>query len=113
MRSCRSCRWRPAGGSKSSRTRHGSRSRPGWCGTYSGLVDPAPAIARLRYAVNLQAPRKGLVMPKLLRLALAVVLAAGGTQARAAWHEAKSKHFIIYGNVDPQDLSDYAKKLER
>ena len=52
-------------------------------------------------------------MPKLLRLALAVVLAAGGTQARAAWHEAKSKHFIIYGNVDPQDLSDYAKKLER
>lgn len=52
-------------------------------------------------------------MRRVLRIALAVALAAAASQARAAWHEAKSKHFIIDGDVDPQDLNDYAKKLER
>lgn len=52
-------------------------------------------------------------MRKLLRFALAGAIAAAATQAHASWYEAKSKHFIIDGDVDPQDLTDYAKKLER
>jgi tetratricopeptide (TPR) repeat protein len=52
-------------------------------------------------------------MRHLLRLSLAAAIAAATTQAHAAWYEAKSKHFIIDGDVDPQDLTDYARKLER
>jgi tetratricopeptide (TPR) repeat protein len=52
-------------------------------------------------------------MRGLLRIALAASVAVAGTQAQAAWHEAKSSHFIIDGDVDAQELSDYAKKLER
>src|SRR5437762_5450187 len=51
-------------------------------------------------------------MRKLLGcLATATLLAASGS-AHAAWYEAKSKHFIIDGDVNSQDLSSYAKKLE-
>jgi hypothetical protein len=52
-------------------------------------------------------------MRKFLRVALAATIAAAGTQAHASWYEAKSKHFIIDSDVDPAELSDYAKKLER
>src|SRR5690349_21846299 len=52
-------------------------------------------------------------MRGVLRITLAAAVAVAGTQAHAAWHEAKSSHFIIDGDVDPQELSDYAKKLER
>jgi tetratricopeptide (TPR) repeat protein len=52
-------------------------------------------------------------MRGLLRVALAAALAAAGTQAHAAWYEARSKHFIIDGDVDARTLADYAKKLER
>ena len=52
-------------------------------------------------------------MRKWLSVGLAATIAAAGTQAHAAWYEANSKHFIIDGDVDPQDLSDYANKLER
>jgi hypothetical protein len=41
------------------------------------------------------------------------MLAAAGTQAHAAWHQATSKHFVIYANEDPQQLSDFASRLER
>lgn len=52
-------------------------------------------------------------MRKLFRVAFAAAIAAAGTPVGAAWHEAKSKHFIINGDVDAQTLGDYAKKLER
>ena len=50
---------------------------------------------------------------QFLRVALAVAIAAAGTSAHAAWHEAKSNHFIIDGDLDPQVIGDYARKLER
>jgi tetratricopeptide (TPR) repeat protein len=52
-------------------------------------------------------------MRRLLRAALAVALAVAGIPAHAAWYEAKSSHFIIDGDVDAQELKDYATKLER
>src|SRR5438874_12234330 len=52
-------------------------------------------------------------MRKLLRVALAAAIAIAGTEARADWYEAKSKHFIIDSDVAPPELNDYAKKLER
>ncbi|HEU0310221.1 MAG TPA: hypothetical protein VFR36_03235 [Sphingomicrobium sp.] len=33
--------------------------------------------------------------------------------ADAAWHEAKSKHFIIYADLKPAELKAYAERLER
>ena len=33
--------------------------------------------------------------------------------AAAAWHEARSKHFLIYANDSPRRLADFAGKLER
>src|ERR1700749_463513 len=52
-------------------------------------------------------------MRLLLRVALAAVFAAGGTQVDAAWYQAKSNHFIIYANENPNDLKLYAQTLER
>src|SRR5438105_15861430 len=59
------------------------------------------------------AEKGGFLMRRLWCLVLSAAMAAAGTQAHAAWYEAKSKHFIIDGDVDPQDLSVYATKLER
>ena len=33
--------------------------------------------------------------------------------AAAAWHEARSKHFIVYADIEPAALKAYAEKLER
>ncbi|HEX3423032.1 MAG TPA: hypothetical protein VHS33_06495 [Sphingomicrobium sp.] len=52
-------------------------------------------------------------MRQFVHVALAAAIAAAGTSAHAAWYEAKSNHFIIDGDIDPQVLGDYAKKLER
>lgn len=50
----------------------------------------------------------------MFRLLLFVVAAlAGATPALAAWHEAKSKHFIIYADESPERLRAYAVKLEK
>lgn len=50
----------------------------------------------------------------LFRLLLASILAACMTSAAVAgWHEAKTKHFIIYADLDPGDLNLYAERLER
>jgi hypothetical protein len=49
----------------------------------------------------------------LFRVALAAVLAAAGTQAHAVWYEASSKHFVIYADESPRELTDFATKLER
>lgn len=49
-----------------------------------------------------------------IRLVGLMVLAlawASGTEA--AWHQAKSKHFIIYADEDPRDLREFSEKLEK
>src|SRR6266498_4910784 len=48
-----------------------------------------------------------------LALAVSALLGAATTPANAAWHEAKSKHFIIYADERPDELRAYAEKLER
>jgi tetratricopeptide (TPR) repeat protein len=45
-------------------------------------------------------------------IGLAAVL-AWTTPAFAAWHEVRSKHFIIYADTDPDEIREYATKLER
>jgi tetratricopeptide (TPR) repeat protein len=47
---------------------------------------------------------------RILAAFTALALAA---PASAAWHEARSKHFIIYADAEPEELRDYAIKLER
>lgn len=48
------------------------------------------------------------------RIALALgALLFGSSPALAAWHEARSKHFIIYSDDSPQRLRAYAVKLEK
>jgi hypothetical protein len=49
----------------------------------------------------------------LIRRLLATLLLFGAFPATAAWHEAKSKHFIIYADSSPADLKAYAERLER
>ena len=43
---------------------------------------------------------------------LAATLALAGP-AHAEWHEAKSKHFIIYSDGSPQELREFATKVEK
>lgn len=52
-------------------------------------------------------------MRTVLAWCVAVVVAATGTQASAAWNQAKSKHFIIYANDSPKALNEFAARLER
>jgi tetratricopeptide (TPR) repeat protein len=44
---------------------------------------------------------------------VAVAFAATATQADAAWYQASSKHFVIYANESPRELSGFASGLER
>jgi hypothetical protein len=46
-------------------------------------------------------------------LILVAALSAAAAPARAAWHEAKTKHFIIYADAPAELLQDYAVRLER
>jgi tetratricopeptide (TPR) repeat protein len=46
-------------------------------------------------------------------LVAALLLVAAGSPAHAAWHEAKSKHFIIYSDQDLDQLRRFAERLER
>ena len=43
-------------------------------------------------------------------VAAAAILAA---PAGAAWHQASSKHFLIYGDMPESELRDYAERLEK
>jgi hypothetical protein len=52
-------------------------------------------------------------MRKLLYGCVAASLAAAATQSHAAWHQATSKHFIIYADESPTELSGFATRLER
>lgn len=50
----------------------------------------------------------------MLRLFLFLIaVIAGSTPALAAWHEAKTKHFIIYADAPADVIRDYAERLER
>jgi hypothetical protein len=46
-------------------------------------------------------------------LFLAASLLAAAAPAHASWHEARSRHFIIYADADAGELNAYATKLER
>lgn len=46
-------------------------------------------------------------------LLAALLLCAASSHAHAAWHEAKSKHFIIYSDDEPARLRDFATRLEK
>lgn len=52
-------------------------------------------------------------MLKLLSGLVAALLFAAAAPAHAAWHQAKSKHFIIYADSSTEELRDYATKIER
>lgn len=43
----------------------------------------------------------------------ALFLSCTASPASAAWHEAKTKHFIIFADTTPGELRSYATKLER
>lgn len=46
-------------------------------------------------------------------LLLLVALLSVPAPALGAWHEVKTRHFIIYSNQEPDELREYATKLER
>ena len=52
-------------------------------------------------------------MGLFLRAALIAVALSASSAANAAWHEARSKHFIIYADLKPNEIRDYAERLER
>ncbi len=55
-------------------------------------------------------------MISMCRFIVACVLAAAFLApgpASAAWHEARSNHFIIYADMSPDELKQYAERLER
>ena len=43
----------------------------------------------------------------------ALLLAIAAQPASAAWHKASTRHFIIYADLNPDKLTEYASKLER
>jgi len=47
---------------------------------------------------------------RLMAISLAIALPA---RAEAAWHEAKSSHFIIYADLRPEQIKAFAERLER
>jgi tetratricopeptide (TPR) repeat protein len=47
------------------------------------------------------------------RLLVALTVLLAGAPALAGWQEAKSKHFIIYADLKPDELRSYAERLER
>ena len=48
-----------------------------------------------------------------LRLAALTALALAPSQAMAAWNEAKSNHFIVYSQLNQDQLRSYVTHLER
>lgn len=45
--------------------------------------------------------------------ALAALVLAAATPAHAAWHEARTRHFIIYSDDSPLRISRFAERLEK
>lgn len=52
-------------------------------------------------------------MSLFFRFAAALAAFSVPAAAGAAWHEAKSKHFIIYADLKPDQVKSYAERLER
>ena len=52
-------------------------------------------------------------MSLLRRVTVMIAALALPSTAHAAWQEAKSKHFIIYGDQKPEELLQFAERLER
>ena len=52
-------------------------------------------------------------MSLLLRLSAAALAVAVPAAASAAWQEAKSRHFIIYADLKPDQIKSFAERLER
>lgn len=46
-------------------------------------------------------------------LTLGALAAASASPATAAWHQARTRHFIIYADKKPADLAAFAAKLEK
>lgn len=46
-------------------------------------------------------------------LLLGTAALAFAAPAGAAWHQASSKHFVIYGDMPAEEIRDYAEKLEK
>lgn len=53
------------------------------------------------------------MMSLFLRVAAISVALSVASAADAAWHEARSKHFVIYADENPKALLEYATKLEK
>ena len=70
-------------------------------------------IASSRVIGNLSSAEEGALVYKLLVFLVAALACAWGGEAHAAWHEARSKHFIIYADLSPKELRAFAEKLER
>lgn len=52
-------------------------------------------------------------MRRLFGVVTAALMAVPATQAHAAWFQASSKHFVIYADENPKELTDFAGRLER
>jgi len=52
-------------------------------------------------------------MSLYLRVAVAAAVLSVPHTAHAAWHEAKSRHFIIYADLKASEIREYAERLER
>lgn len=52
-------------------------------------------------------------MRKVLKLSAAALFAVTAVPAHAAWQQATSKHFVIFADDDPRQLSEFASRLER
>lgn len=48
-----------------------------------------------------------------MRLATASLVLAAPAMANATWYQASSKHFVIYADQKPEDLYEFAEKLEQ
>jgi tetratricopeptide (TPR) repeat protein len=50
---------------------------------------------------------------RLMKLAWLALLLCAPAAARSEWHEASSKHFLVYSEGSPQSVRDFATKLEK
>jgi hypothetical protein len=50
---------------------------------------------------------------RFLWASITAALVSGAAPAHAAWYQASSKHFVIYADESPKELSEFATKLER
>jgi hypothetical protein len=62
---------------------------------------------------SLRVPKEGGFMRSVLWGCLAAALVSTCAPANAAWYEAKSKHFIVYADLNPRVLNDFSTRLER